>query len=233
MKKTTRFALALLALFIIILGGCANKPPVKNSNNDGVDTPPTEENTETPEEENGVEETDEDVQAELSMRDFFLPDGSNAHYVGEGNEFAELDIEIKEPFDDYIIAYENNGGSYMQMIYKIGVNKIDLLSQEMIEFDPKTPTLEELQQMEPIDTYLQQPFTVGETFGDWTIIEVDATIDTPYKTFDNAIVIEHVDVDFTNRKYFVPGTGEVKRESIMQIDGEEDFIVTSTLQSID
>lgn len=233
MKKMTRFTLMLLALVILILAGCANKPPVKNSNGEGVEPPPTEENTETPEDENGIEETDEDVPAELSMRDFFLPDGSNAHYVGEGNEFAELDIEITEPFDDYIIAYENNGGSYMQLIYKIGVNKIDLLSHEMIEYDPESPTYDELQQMEPIETYLQQPFTVGETFGDWTIIEVEATIETPYKTFDNAIIIEHVEADFTNRKYFVAGTGEVKRESIMQIDGEEDFIVTSTLQSID
>lgn len=226
------FVLMLLTLFII-LGGCANKPPVKNAGNEDNDTPLVEDKTETPEEENDIEESDGDIQKEISMRDFFLPDGLNAHYVGEGNEFAELDIEITEPFDDFIITYENNGGSYMQMIYKIGVNKIDLLSQEMIEFDPDVPTLEELQQMDSIETYLQQPFIAGETFGDWTIIEVDATVETPYDTFDNTIVIEHVDSDFTNRKYFVAGTGEIKRETIMQLENEEDFIVTSTLQSID
>ena len=34
------------------------------------------------------------VETEISMSDFFLPNGSKAHYKGEGNEFAELDIEV-------------------------------------------------------------------------------------------------------------------------------------------
>ena len=43
-------------------------------------------------------------QSEISMIDFFLPDGSKAHYLGEGNEFAELDIEVAHPYEKYVIV---------------------------------------------------------------------------------------------------------------------------------
>ncbi len=59
------------------------------------------------------------------------------------------------------------------------------------------------------------------------------TLETPYQTFENVFVLEETSEDFINRKYFVEGFGEVKRESIMQIEGEEDFIVTSTLEKIE
>ena len=31
-----------------------------------------------------------DNEKEISMMNFFLPNGSSAHYEGDGNEFAEL-----------------------------------------------------------------------------------------------------------------------------------------------
>ena len=68
-------------------------------------------------------------QSEISLTDFFLPDGSNAHYLGEGNEFAELDIEVTHPFEDYVIIHENNGGSLVRHIYKIETDKISILGR--------------------------------------------------------------------------------------------------------
>ena len=47
------------------------------------------------------------------------------------------------------------------------------------------------------------------------------------------IVIQMKDSAFINRKYFVRGFGEVKRESIMTTDEGEEFIVTSTLESVE
>ena len=79
---------------------------------------------------------------------------------------------------------------------------------------------------------MQKPFEVGATFNDWTIVETDATIETPYQNFEHVLVIEMKDKDFTNRKYFAKNFGEIKRESVMIIEDEEDFVVTSTLESV-
>ena len=94
------------------------------------------------------------------------------------------------------------------------------------------PSQAELDAMNPTGVYLKKPLKKGTTFDTWTIVEMDTTVDTPYKKFDHAFVIEMKTEDFVNRKYFVEGFGEVKRESIMQTDDGE-FIVTSTLKTVD
>ena len=79
---------------------------------------------------------------------------------------------------------------------------------------------------------MKNPLKKGQHSIQWTIVETDITVDTPYKKFDHAFVIEMKTDDFVNRKYFVEGFGEVKRESIMKMDDGE-FIVTSTLKTVD
>lgn len=240
----TRVLLGAISLTIIIVSGCSNEKVENNSieqdeipvsaDNDITVKAPEESVDEVDEvEEETDDATDTVVEQEISMRDFLLPNNSKAHYQGEGNEFAELDIDVEQLFENYIIVYENNGGSYWQKIYKIGTDKIEIIAEDIIEFEPAIPTLQQLEQMKPIGVYLQKPFTEGTKFEEWTIVETGATVETPYKIFDNAIVIEMVEADFVNRKYFVPGSGEVKRESIMTMEGEEDYIVTSVLESVE
>ena len=98
--------------------------------------------------------------------------------------------------------------------------------------DEPLPSKEEISKLTVKEIYLQQPFEVGTKFNDWTIVETDATVDTPYQKFENVIVIEMKEKDFTNRKYFAENYGEIKRESVMKTEDEEDFIVTSTLESV-
>ena len=38
--------------------------------------------------------------------------------------------------------------------------------------------------------YLKKPFEVGTKFDKWKIVETDVTVETPYKTFEHAFVIE-------------------------------------------
>ena len=52
---------------------------------------------------------------------------------------------------------------------------------------------------------MQKPFEVGTTFNQWTIVETDATVETPYQQFEHVLVIEMKENDFTNRKYFAEG----------------------------
>ncbi len=44
--------------------------------------------------------------------------------------------------------------------------------------------------MNPSGIYLEKPLEKGTTFDTWTIVETDITVDTPYKKFDHAFVIE-------------------------------------------
>lgn len=171
--------------------------------------------------------------SDIVLRNFFLADGSKAHYQGEGNEFAELDIEVTQPFENYVVIYENNGGSLVRYIYKIEKDQIVVVEKKMVESKANFPALKELDAMTPMGIYLKTPFVKGTTFDDWTIIDTDVTLVTPYQTFEHVFVIEEQARDIVNRKYFAEGFGEVKRESIMITDDGGEYIVTSTLKAVD
>lgn len=224
MRKLNLLFVLLLASFVIL--GCS-KDSSTNMNNSG-----SENTGMTTNEKENTEGTEGNSQNGVAMRDFFLPDGANAHYLGEGNEFAELDIEVSRPHENYVIIHENNGGAMTRYIYKIENEKIVILDRSMVDYKEEFPSLDELDAMNPTGIYLQQPFKVGTTFDTWTIIQTEAAVETPYKNFEKALVIEEKGEDFTNRKYFVEGFGEVKREAIMHME-DGDYIVTSTLKTVD
>ncbi|MBE1554757.1 hypothetical protein [Sporosarcina limicola] len=182
---------------------------------------------------NGNKATSGKNTTQTAMADFFLPDGSKAHFEGEGNEFAELDIEVARLIENYVVIHENNGGSIVRYVYKIEEDTIQVLDNITVGTKKDVPSKEEMDAMKPIGIYLKMPFEKGVSFDKWTIIDIDATVETPYKKFEHAIVIEMKDKDFVNRKYLVEGYGEVKRESVMQVEGEEDFVVTSKLKLVD
>jgi len=221
MRKINLFIFLLVA--VLVFSGCSKKQPTALDNSGSTNGTIGE---------GVVKESESERDGEISLTDLFLPDGSKAHYLGEGNEFAELDVEVARPFENYVVVHENNGGSLVRHIYKIEPDKISILDEKTVELVKDFPTLGELDAMNPTGVYLKKPLKKGTTFDTWTIVEIDTTVDTPYKKFDHAFVIEMKTDDFVNRKYFVEGFGEVKRESIMQTDDGE-FIVTSTLKTVD
>jgi len=221
MKKINLFVFLLVA--ILVFSGCSKKQPTTLDNSGSTNGTVGE---------GVVKESESEKDGEISLTDLFLPDGSKAHYLGEGNEFAELDIQVTRPFEDYVVIHENNGGSLVRHIYKIEPDKISILEEMTVELVKDFPSQAELDAMKPIGVFLKKPLEKGTTFDTWTIVETDTTVDTPYKKFDHAFVIEMKTDDFVNRKYFVEGFGEVKRESVMQMEDGE-FIVTSTLKTID
>lgn len=250
MKKHNLWFLS--AALLLILAGCGTEPATPVVDDDTSSIPPTEEETngEQPEgpasdaEESIDEENTEDPAVEdpeptedpqttpASLLDYFLPDISSAYYEGVGNEFAEMVSTTSRVGQDYVIIHEDNGGSYIQKVYKLDGDKIQLVKNEPVEMNGTLPTLSELDAMVPIRTYLQEPIEVGTTFNSWTIIETDASLHTPFQQFEDVVVMEEIDGEFTNRIYLAEGFGEVKRESIMEISGEPDFVVTSTLENV-
>lgn len=182
----------------------------------------------------GVEELD-DPNAEIkdpAMLDYLLPDSSKAHYEGTGNEYAELDVQVYHPYEEYVMIYENNGGSMVRKLYKVEKDRILTLEEKHVDVTENAPPVAEIEKMAVTGVYLQKPFEKGATFGKWTVVDTDATVDTPYKKFEHAIVIEEQGDSYINRKYFEEGFGEVKRESVMTVKGEDDLLVTSSMESV-
>jgi hypothetical protein len=232
MRKIQLLVMLFSALFLVI--GCTQKnavdPPVDNNTNQDSNEEENVEDqiTDDEEEKENVEKETE----EISMINYFLPDGSTAHYEGDGNEFAELNIKVTHIDDKYVVIDEDNGGASIRKIYQVENDKIETLSEDAIDNDEPLPSKEAISKLTAKEIYLQKPFEVGATFNQWTIVETEATVETPYQKFEQVIVIEMKEKDFTNRKYFAENYGEIKRESVMITEDDEDFVVSSTLESI-
>lgn len=239
-----------IAALLLLLAGCSSEPDAPENT---TSTPSIEEDTNfehiepevtVPDDEVEIEGNAEEVPLEepetpsepvsnpTSLLDYFPPGDTSVYYEGVGNEFAQMANTVSRPATNYVVIHENNGGSYIQKVYKLEDDKILLMKQEPVDYNVLLPTQTELDALVPIRTYLQAPIQVGTTFGDWTIIETNASLQTPYQPFNDVVVVEQVDGDFINRIYLAEGYGEVKRESVMTISGEPDYVVTSTLENM-
>lgn len=164
--------------------------------------------------------------------ELFLKDKSIAKFKGEGNEFATFSLTTHYLYDDFVVTYEDNGGTVVQKIYRIHEDKISLIANRPEAYDREPPTLSELNSMQEIEVYMASPLEVGTEFDGWKITSTTDTVETELRTFDHVIVIGKKDIQGASiKKYFVKNYGEIKREYILQ-DGDELFKVTSTIESI-
>lgn len=231
----------LFILSLICLTACTNNQlNTKNPTSEEMtnETPTQSDNIKADEQDIPTDHPENNVVEEIDFAKFFMKDNSTAYFIGYGNEYATYTVHTKWLSDRYVALTENNGGAVMQKIYRITENnKVDLIYNEIVEdfpYEITYPTINELDNLSLIETFLNGPIEIGKVIGRWEIVQVETTVETPYQTFDDVFVLEETTDDFINRRYFVEGFGEIKRESIMHIGGdEEDFIVTSTLEKID
>lgn len=200
--------------------GAPDKPDVITENTEEV-VEDTEEKVEEPEKEM------------VDLSNFFMEDGAVANYLGDGNEYASYRARTQWHNENSVSIYEDNGGTTVLRTYRITEESIDLIKEEGEFYDEFNPSDEELRSLPKLSTLLQLPLEEGKLFDDWMIISVNQTIDTPYQTFEKGILLEKTDESGAiQRKYYVSGFGEIKREFIMN-DDEIEFSVTSTLESVE
>lgn len=248
---------------LLMLGACAsNEPEVAEPDTDVAEENPAEEEIKEEEaneeaaEEAAEEETPEDAEEDSAVEEpaeepaeeeaaenadpiemnpfaFIMENGTTAHFKGEGNEFAEIDLRTDYLDDEHIAVYEDNGGTTMLSVYRVSEDKIELVKEEPEFYEEYEASSEELQALEPISVYMEFPIVEGDAIDGRVIVETGATVETPYSTFENVIVFESKGDDGSiNRTYFAENYGEVKREFIMEENGEA-MTVTSTLESIE
>ena len=191
---------------------------------------PRDDSTEVP----SNSEKNDSLQSESpNMKDFFLQDGSIAHFLGDGNEYATYTLRTEWLDDHHVNIYEDNGGMEMLRSYRLGDNQINLLQQVPSDAEGVATTLETIQDMQPIGTYLVFPLDKGDTFDKWTVTATDAELDTPLQQFQDVVIIEHTYEDgAVSRVYFAEGFGEIKREYSHKTNDNE-FKVTSVIESIE
>lgn len=220
----------IFSLSILLLSACGSEPVMPE-----VGTPEPE--TEIP------EEVDKDAGGEIKAEDpgegrpdlhaYFMEDGTTAKFKGEGNEFAAITLRTVYLQDDHIAVYEDNGGTVTLRVYRLQGDRVDLVKEQQEYYEEYTPTAEELKALEPVSLYYQLPIAVGDQVKGMTVVEMNAQVETPYRSFGQAILLEHTSEDGALlRTYLVEGYGEVRREFRMT-EGNEEFIVTSSLESIE
>lgn len=180
----------------------------------------------------GGDSHDDEV-ATVDPYDYFLEDGSTARFEGYGNEFAEFTLRTDYMEANHVAIYEDNGGTVGLKVFRLHDDRIELVKQEGEFYEDFEASFEELQALEVISTYLEFPIEQDQEIGDATVVETGASLETPYRNFEDVFVLEQESEGSINRNYFVEGFGEVKREFRANPDDPEEFWITSTLASIE
>jgi hypothetical protein len=219
-------AIALL----FVLNACGSEPVMPEVRTPEPETEIPEEMEQPAGEEAAAEEPAEEA---TDLYVYFMEDGTTAKFKGEGNEFAAITLRTDYLEGKHVAVYEDNGGTTVLQVYRLGDGRIDLVKEEPEFYEEYTPTLAELQALEPISLFLELPIEKGDKIKGMTVIEKDAQVETPYKNFEQAILLESTSEEgAVSRAYLVEGFGEVKREFRMG-EGEEEFVVTSSLEAIE
>ena len=222
----------ILILFFL-LSACGEdtvEEPSDSNENPSTEEEQPEENIEEPEEVITEPEPEPDI---IQFSNYFMQDGATANYLGDGNEYASYQARTQWHNDNTVSIYEDNGGTTLLRTYRISDESIDLIQEQGEFYDEFNPTDEELQELPILSTFLKLPLEVGEVFDDWEIISVDQTLETPFQLFEQVIVLEKTDdTGAIQRRYITEQYGEIKREFIM-LEEDIEFIVTSTLESVE
>lgn len=166
------------------------------------------------------------------LTEYFLNNGTKASFQGEGNEYAEYKTRTVWLNDNYINVYEDNGGVNMVRTFRLDGDEVLLVREEPAEGKDYHPSNDELAKLTTKKVYLKLPLTKGASFEGWTVINDNATLQTPLRSFNHVKVLEkkHDDGDIS-RRYFAVGFGEIKRE--YQSATDNGFEVTSVIKTIE
>ncbi|WP_223634259.1 hypothetical protein [Planococcus sp. 4-30] len=217
---------------VLLLGACGNEEPEVQIP-PGSDTNITADDPERAEEAVSEPASEEEA-ATVDPYDYFMPDGSTASFLGEGNEYASFTLRTVYLEGEHVAVYEDNGGTVALRVYRLSEDAIELVEEQVEFYEDYTATREELEALEPIRTYLTFPLESGTVIGERTVVETDATVETPFKNFEQVVVLEREgEEDSLSRSYFAEGYGEIKREYRMQEEGQEEFVVTSVLEELE
>ncbi|MBU8878715.1 hypothetical protein BGM26_06890 [Bacillus sp. FJAT-29790] len=173
-------------------------------------------------------------QAETAkIKDYFPLENKNYFFKGEGNEFAVYNEMFYQKEGDYLPSIVENGGTRIFKVYQLTDDEIFVVYEEPEFYDEMIPALDSVKSKFVPISQLKQPFEVGNSFGDWKIVDVHAKLSLPIGELEDVIITEKKNEDNSLvRNYWVPGYGKVKEEFLMTDKNGQEFTITSLLEKI-
>ena len=159
---------------------------------------------------------------------FFKEDQTKAIFLKNDNEGVAFHEETIWLTDHIVQTSINNGEDFVYVIYRITDEAIELVYEGVTE---SMMTVGEIEKLPVIELYLAFPIIQGTSFDNWTITNVDVTVDTPFKLFTNAIEVTRETGNRKLYRYFSPGFGLIKQIELLQTT-DNLIKISSTLENI-
>lgn len=206
--------------FILILTACSfTENDAFEDSNSAKDTPPIQNETDV------ASDYAEAFESANALQLFFKEDKSVATFIGEGNEYASF-VETTEWLDRHtVLRVVDNGGATIYRLYTISDEAISLVYEDISPPEAGAssyPVMEEVMRL---------PIEVGTSFGDWTITEMNVTMETPLKIFTGVVEVSNESADTISRRYYAPSFGLIMQIDEMQVE-DDVYVVRSTLEVI-
>lgn len=164
---------------------------------------------------------------------FFPPEDIDQFFIG-GFENGGAKVQTRWLSGQFVQQISYNGGGTIERIYKITENQIVEIYEKMIEDNqPSDLTISELEQLPTLEIVMKAPFTVGDVFEGWTLVDTNGQVSTMYGVFEDVLIVESKTENYLSRRYFATGFGEVKIESMFYNEetGKYEEGVTTELAS--
>jgi len=168
----------------------------------------------------------------LNIEDYFPLENSTYFYKGEGNEFAAYKEDFFEKSGDYLPSITENAGTRIFKVYQLTSDGIYLVYEQPEYYEEAPLEIEAVKsQFNPVPL-LKTPLKFGGKFKDLSISEIHHKLNLPIGRLTDVIVTENKDEEnnTVTKYYWATDYGLVKTE--FTSTEEEDFIITSELESI-
>ena len=162
-----------------------------------------------------------------TLANFFPKSEETMYYAGEGSEYAPFQLTTTWLSEKYVQQVIDNGGGTTQQIYRITNEEIQLIYNDLIEFEPVSFELDELDTLETLEIILKTPIENGTEF-DQKTIQYPVKVKVPFAAFENAVLVSEKFETDTINEYYVEQYGLVRREFIT----EDGYVITSSLASM-
>jgi hypothetical protein len=170
---------------------------------------------------------------EETLLDFFPTQPVEKQFEGLGNEFAQYTETFFEPPGSIYPSIIDNGGTRILRLYKVTKEEISIVYEQPEFYEETPPPASSLEAEFVNNPILKLPLEVGNTFGEWTIVQVNESLTVPYGSFKEVVIIEKTDeTGGIQRQYWVEKHGKIKDEYLLEDENGSVFKVTSELKTL-
>ncbi|HET7656650.1 MAG TPA: hypothetical protein VFK37_00030 [Bacillales bacterium] len=188
-----------------------------------------DQNTDQSNKDQGVEHS-----SGMTADDFAPSENIVKYFAGEGSEFAQYKEEVYARQGNLLAKVVHSGANQL-IVYRITDQKISIVYQHTPFQEEQLDDLEKLaNQGQKEEVVLALPLEKGEAFGQWKVIETNATVKVPFGQVEDVTIVERKDDNGNiTLKYWAKDYGVIKTENMMNTGDGGTITVTSSLEKVE